>query len=213
VGDDIELYTDESRSRILTVFHTLRQQTRKAAGEPNYALADFVAPKGTPDYLGAFAVTAGHGLAELCARFEKDHDDYNSIMAKALADRLAEAFAERLHKQAREDCGAKENLSPEDLIAERYRGIRPAPGYPALPDHTEKRALFDLLQAESNAGIHLTESFAMMPASSVSGLYFPHPESRYFTVGKIGRDQMEDYAARKAMSSAELERVGVGRAS
>jgi 5-methyltetrahydrofolate--homocysteine methyltransferase len=209
MGDDIELYTDESRSQILTTFHTLRQQTRKAAGEPNYALADFVAPAGVRDYLGAFAVTAGHGLDELCARFEKDHDDYNSIMAKALADRLAEAFAERLHKQAREDLGVKEDLSSEDLIAERYRGIRPAPGYPAYPDHTEKRALFDLLQAEANAEIRLTESFAMIPASSVAGLYFSHPDSRYFTVGRIGRDQLEDYAGRKSMSRADLERVGV----
>ncbi|MBO0724524.1 MAG: methionine synthase, partial [Blastocatellia bacterium] len=165
-GDDIEVYADEKRSRVLTVFHTLRQQSEKRAGQYNQALADFIAPleSGRIDYIGGFAVTAGVGLEELCARFERDHDDYNSIMAKALADRLAEAFAELLHKRAREEWGygRNENLSHEDLIKERYRGVRPAPGYPAQPDHTEKRSLFDLLQAEQNAGVHLTESFAMI---------------------------------------------------
>jgi 5-methyltetrahydrofolate--homocysteine methyltransferase len=210
LGDDIELYADESRSRVITTFHTLRQQAAKPAGQPNLALADFLAPKdsGRVDYVGGFAVTAGIGLEELCARFERDHDDYNSIMAKALADRLAEAFAEYLHKQAREDWGygKDENLTNEELIKEKYRGIRPAPGYPACPDHTEKRLLFDLLQAEERADVRLTESFAMLPASSVSGWYFAHPESRYFAVGKIGRDQVEDYARRKGMEVRDVER-------
>jgi 5-methyltetrahydrofolate--homocysteine methyltransferase len=210
VGDDIEVYADENRSGVLTVFHTLRQQSEKRAGQYNQALADFIAPResGRIDYIGGFAVTTGVGLEELCARFERDHDDYNSIMSKALADRLAEAFAELLHKRAREEWGygRGENLSHEDLIKERYRGIRPAPGYPAQPDHTEKRALFDLLQAEQNAGVHLTESFAMTPASSVSGLYFSHPDSKYFALGKIERDQVEDYARRKGMEMKEVER-------
>jgi 5-methyltetrahydrofolate--homocysteine methyltransferase len=173
-------------------------------------LADYVAPtsSGLNDYLGAFAVTAGIGVETLCARFEKDHDDYNSIMVKALADRLAEAFAEWLHKQARDEWayGKDEQLSSEDLIRERYRGIRPAPGYPACPDHTEKRLLFDLLQAEKHTGISLTETYAMLPASSVSGLYFAHPDSRYFAVGKIGRDQVLDYHVRKQMSLEVVER-------
>jgi 5-methyltetrahydrofolate--homocysteine methyltransferase len=208
-GDDIELYRDESRSDVLAIFHSLRQQTKKAEGEPNYALADFVAPAGIPYYVGAFAVTAGDGQNELCAGFEKDHDDYNSIMAKALADRLAEAFAEYLHRQARMDWGIIENLSNTDLIAEKFQGIRPAPGYPAMPDHSEKRILFDLLDAENNAGVHLTESFAMLPAASVSGLYFSHPQAKYFSVGRIGRDQVEDYARRKAVNPIELERVGI----
>lgn len=211
VGDDIELYTDESRTQVLATFHTLRQQVEKEQAEPvNTALADFIAPKesGRADYVGGFAVTTGHGLGELVRRFQADHDDYNAIMAEALADRLAEAFAEYLHRHAREDWGygREENLSQEDLIRERYRGIRPAPGYPACPDHTEKRALFDLLQAERNAGIELTESFAMSPGSSVSGLYFAHPESRYFAVGRIGRDQVQEYARRKGMEVADVER-------
>jgi 5-methyltetrahydrofolate--homocysteine methyltransferase len=210
VGDDIELYRDESRSKVLTTFHTLRQQTPKPEGQFNQALADFVAPKSTGllDYLGAFAVTSGVGLEALCERFEKEHDDYNSIMAKALADRLAEAFAELLHKKAREEWGygKGEVLSNEDLIRERYRGIRPAPGYPACPDHTEKRILFDLLDAEKHAGITLTETFAMLPASSVSGLYFAHPDAKYFAVGKIGRDQVLDYAQRKKMDLGAIER-------
>ncbi|MDO8547455.1 MAG: vitamin B12 dependent-methionine synthase activation domain-containing protein, partial [Nitrospirales bacterium] len=210
VGDDIELYKDESRSSVLTMLHTLRQQTPKPEGQFNQALADFIAPKSTglADYLGAFAVTAGIGIEALCERFEKDHDDYNSIMSKALADRLAEGFTELLHKKAREDWGygRAENLKCEDLIKERYRGIRPAPGYPACPDHTEKRSLFDLLQAEKQAGITLTETFAMHPASSVSGFYFAHPEAKYFAVGKIGRDQVEDYARRKQMDLRAIER-------
>jgi 5-methyltetrahydrofolate--homocysteine methyltransferase len=210
VGDDIEIYADESRTQVLAVVHTLRQQVRKAEGQFNLALADFIAPKttGIPDYLGAFAVAAGEGLDQLCAKFEADHDDYSSIMAKALADRLAEAFAEYLHKQVRDawGYGAGENLSSEDLIKERYRGIRPAPGYPAIPDHTEKRTLFDLLDAESNAGIELTESFAMVPASSVCGLYFSHPSAEYFSVGKIDRDQVLDYSKRKGRDVKDVER-------
>jgi 5-methyltetrahydrofolate--homocysteine methyltransferase len=210
VGDDIELYRDASRAQVIATFHTLRQQAEKRSGQFNQALADFIAPResGRVDYLGAFAVAAGIGLEELCAHFERDHDDYHSIMAKALADRLAEAFAELLHQRAREDWGygKAEKLTMEDLIKERYRGIRPAPGYPAQPDHTEKRILFDLLQAEKNAGIALTESFAMWPASSVSGLYFAHPQAKYFALGKIERDQVEEYARRKGMEVREVER-------
>ncbi len=208
--DDIVLYRDASRKEILTTIHTLRQQSEKPQGQPNLALADFIAPgeSGRSDHLGAFAVTAGIGLDELCRRFDRDHDDYNSIMAKALADRLAEAFAEYLHKQVREawGYGKSEALSSEDLIREKYRGIRPAPGYPACPDHTEKRLLFDLLHVEQQAGITLTESFAMLPAAAVSGFYFAHPEAKYFAVGKIGKDQVEDYAGRKSMSVAAIER-------
>ncbi len=194
VDDDIEVYADESRRQRLATFHTLRQQLRKAAGEFNQALADFIAPKSArvADYIGAFVVTAGGGLDEVCARFEREHDDYNSIMAKALADRLAEAFSESLHKRARDEW--------------KDSGIRPAPGYPSLPDHTEKRTLFDLLQAEKNGAVHLTENYAMIPASSVCGLYFAHPAAKYFSVGKIGRDQVEDYSTRKQMPVPELER-------
>ena len=210
VGDDIELYTDESRERTLKVFHTLRQQMDKPSDQFNHALADFIAPKssGRGDYLGAFAVSAGFGVDELCARFEKDHDDYNSIMTKALADRLAEAFAECLHKRVRDEWGygRSENLSAEELIREKYRGIRPAAGYPACPDHTEKRLLWELLDTEKKTGIQLTESCAMWPASSVSGLYFAHPEAKYFGVGKIDRDQVMDYHLRKGMDLAEMER-------
>lgn len=210
VGDDIEVYADASRKVVFTTFHTLRQQTRKPVGQYNLALADFIAPRSTglTDYLGAFAVTTGIGLDALCEQFERDHDDYTSIMAKALADRLAEAFAEYLHKQAREDWGygQEERLGEEDLIRERYRGIRPAPGYPACPDHTEKRLLFDLLQVESKIGISLTESFAMVPASSVCGLYFAHPVAKYFSVGKLGRDQLLDYHLRKQMGLRMVER-------
>src|SRR5437763_12710765 len=181
----------------------------KPEGQFNHALADFIAPKstGVVDYLGAFAVSSGFGVDELCARFEKDHDDYNSIMTKALADRLAEAFAECLHKRVREEWGygKTENLSNDDLIREKYRGIRPAAGYPACPDHTEKRILWDLLDVEKTTGIKLTESCAMWPASSVSGLYFAHPESKYFGVGKIGRDQVLDYHLRKDMDLREVE--------
>jgi 5-methyltetrahydrofolate--homocysteine methyltransferase len=184
---------------------------RDGRERPNLALADFVAPKesGIPDYLGAFAVTAGHGIDVIVRDFEAAHDDYNAIMIKALADRLAEAFAERMHERVRKEFwgyAPDENLSNDDLIAEAYRGIRPAPGYPACPDHTEKRTLFDLLRAEENAGIILTESFAMVPTAAVSGFYFSHPESRYFGIGRIHKDQVGDYARRKGMSVAEMER-------
>ncbi len=209
-GDDIELYRNRDRREVLTTLHTLRQQTEKPADQFNLALADYIAPKesGREDYVGAFVVTAGIGGEALCAKYEKDHDDYNSIMVKALADRLAEAFAEWLHKKARLEWGygKTEELTNEDMIRERYRGIRPAPGYPACPDHTEKRILFDLLQAESQSGVTLTESFAMLPAAAVSGLYFAHSEAKYFAVGKINRDQVEDYAARKKISVSEVER-------
>jgi 5-methyltetrahydrofolate--homocysteine methyltransferase len=210
VGDDIKLYTDERRTEVLTTFHSLRQQMEKPAGQFDTALADFIAPaeSGRADYLGVFAVTTGHGTEALVRRFESEHDDYNKIMTQALADRLAEAFAEYLHRLARIawGYGAGEQLSSEELIKEKYRGIRPAPGYPACPDHTEKPTLFRLLDVENAAGIHLTESCAMSPASSVSGWYFGHPESKYFAVGKIERDQVEDYAARKGMPVQEVER-------
>jgi 5-methyltetrahydrofolate--homocysteine methyltransferase len=210
VGDDIEVYVDDARKKVLATFHMLRQQGEKPVGQFNQALADFIAPKssGLADHLGAFAVTTGIGIEALCARFEKEHDDYNSIMAKALADRLAEAFAECLHKQARDEWGygKEERLSNDELIREKYRGIRPAAGYPACPDHTEKRILFDLLQAERQTGIKLTESYAMFPASSVSGLYFAHPQAKYFAVGRIANDQVEDYARRKGVSSQEAEK-------
>jgi 5-methyltetrahydrofolate--homocysteine methyltransferase len=208
--DDIELYADDARSQVLTTIHTLRQQLHKAEGQCNLALSDFIAPKSTglPDHLGAFAVTTGHGLDALCKRYESSHDDYTSILAKALADRLAEAFAECLHRRVRAEWGygVGEQLTNEDLIHERYRGIRPAPGYPACPDHSEKRILFDLLQVERNTGIHLTDSCVMVPASSVSGLYFSHPEAAYFAVGKIGQDQVLDYARRKQMDVRTIER-------
>ena len=209
-GDDIVLYTDESRSAELGRVHTLRQQWERKGQDVFHALADFVAPRssGRADYIGAFACTSGHGCEELCRRYDADHDDYSSILAKAVADRLAEAFAEWLHAKVRREWGygVAESLSAEDLIEERYRGIRPAPGYPACPDHTEKRALFTLLDAERAAGMTLTESCAMMPAASVSGLYFAHPDSRYFAVDRITRDQVESYAARKGMPLAEVER-------
>jgi 5-methyltetrahydrofolate--homocysteine methyltransferase len=183
---------------------------QKPAGQWNYCLADFVAPKesGKRDYLGGFAVTGGIGADELAQHFQADHDDYNAILTKALADRLAEAFAEYLHREARTawGFGADESLTKEELIRERYRGIRPAPGYPASPDHVEKRTLFDLLKPENNAGIHLTESYAMHPGASVSGLYFSHPESRYFAVGKIELDQATEYATRKGESLGEVEK-------
>jgi 5-methyltetrahydrofolate--homocysteine methyltransferase len=208
--DDIILYTDESRSKVLTTFHTLRQQMDKPEDQSNYALSDFIAPVGSgrADYLGAFALTAGLGVDEIAKVYEKELDDYNAIMTKALADRLAEASAEWLHKQARIawGFGAEENLSNEELVKEKYRGIRPAPGYPAQPDHTEKRLLFDLLNAEKNAEVILTESMAMYPASSVSGLYFAHPESKYFGVGMLSREQIADYAKRKGFDLATMER-------
>jgi 5-methyltetrahydrofolate--homocysteine methyltransferase len=212
VGDDVELYTDESRTRVLTTFHFLRQQMDKPADQSNHCLADYIAPKSgrsqLHDYIGAFAVSAGFGTEDLCHKFERDHDDYNAIMTKALADRLAEAFAEYLHKRAREEWGygRDENLSKEELIREQYRGIRPAAGYPACPDHTEKGLLWELLDVETNTGIKLTESCAMWPGASVSGLYFAHPASKYFGVGKLGRDQVVDYASRKAMDLPTVER-------
>ena len=209
-GDDIVVYTDEARRGVLATFRTLRQQADKPAGQPEQALADFVAPreKSVADFLGAFAVTTGVGVDRLVAEFERDHDDYNSIMVKALADRLAEALAEALHKRAREEWGygGGENIPPEELIREQYRGIRPAPGYPACPDHTEKRTLFDLLQVEARTALRLTETYAMMPAAAVSGLYFSHPEARYFQVGRIGADQVLDYARRKGIALREAER-------
>jgi 5-methyltetrahydrofolate--homocysteine methyltransferase len=217
VGDDVELYTDDSRTKVLTTFHFLRQQMDKPADQFNHCLADYIVPKvpqpstlnpQLPDYLGAFAVTAGFGVEDLCRKFEADHDDYNSIMTKALADRLAEAFAEYLHQRARKEWGygQSENLTTEEIIREKYRGIRPAAGYPACPDHTEKWTLWKLLDAEENTGIKLTESCAMWPGASVSGLYFAHPESKYFAVGKIGRDQVLDYHRRKQMDLPTVER-------
>ena len=211
VGDDVELYTDESRTKLESRFHFLRQQgEKKDKADAHRSLADFIAPKSTglPDHLGAFAVSTGFGLKELCDGFRAKQDDYNAIMAEALADRLAEAFAECLHERARREWGygKTEALSPKDLIAEKYRGIRPAAGYPACPDHTEKGPLWELLDVEKTTGMRLTESFAMWPGSSVSGLYFAHPEARYFTLGKIDRDQIEDYAKRKGMTTAEAER-------
>lgn len=211
VADDIELYTNESREHVFSTIHTLRQQSEKAKGEPHYALSDFIAPKasGIPDYFGGFAVTTGIGCDELVAEFEKQHDDYNSIMVKALADRLAEALAERMHERVRKEYwsyAVEERLSNEELIKEKYIGIRPAPGYPACPDHTEKHILFDLLNAEKATGIRLTENFAMYPTAAVSGFYFSHPESRYFGLGKINKDQVLDYAKRKNMSIEEAER-------
>ncbi|MHB1701446.1 MAG: methionine synthase [Acidobacteriaceae bacterium] len=209
-GDDVEVYADESREKVIERFHFLRQQAHREGSEPCRSLADFIAPKetGLADHLGAFAVTSGIGLKELCDRFRAENDDYNAIMAEAIADRLAEAFAECLHKRVRDEWGygRDEGLSPADLIQEKYRGIRPAAGYPACPDHTEKGTLWQLLQVQQNTGILITESFAMWPGSSVSGLYFAHPESRYFSLGKIDRDQVADYHQRKGMSIAEVER-------
>jgi 5-methyltetrahydrofolate--homocysteine methyltransferase len=210
IGDDVELYTDATRTTALARLYFLRQQTPKEASEPLRCLADFIAPRetGLADTIGAFAVTSGIGLKELCDRFRASHDDYNAIMAEALADRLAEAFAECLHKRVRDEWGygRGENLTPADLIQEKYRGIRPAPGYPACPDHTEKGAIWRLLDVEANTGMQLTESFAMWPGSSVSGLYFAHPQSRYFSLGKIDRDQVHDYSERKKTTVTEIER-------
>jgi 5-methyltetrahydrofolate--homocysteine methyltransferase len=209
-GDDIVVFTDDHRTQELARLHTLRQQWERKGQEHFRALADYVAPRdvGHPDYIGAFAVTTGLGADELCTRFDAQHDDYNAIMVKALADRLAEAFAEYLHQQVRIDWGYgnSEHLSHEDLLHERYRGIRPAPGYPAQPDHTEKRTLFDLLHAEDRIGVRLTESFAMWPAASVCGLYLAHPEARYFAVDRITRDQVESYARRKGLTVEEAQR-------
>jgi 5-methyltetrahydrofolate--homocysteine methyltransferase len=210
VGDDVELYGDSTRETVLERFRFLRQQSNKEGSEPCRSLADFIAPKetGLPDHIGAFAVTSGIGLKELCDSYRAQHDDYNAIMAEAIADRLAEAFAECLHKLVRDEWGygRAEGLSSADLIQEKYRGIRPAAGYPACPDHTEKGPLWRLLDVQANTGMLITESFAMWPGSSVSGLYFAHPESRYFSLGKIDRDQVADYSKRKRMSVAEVER-------
>jgi len=210
VGDDVEVYADGSRAESVMRFHFLRQQANKGGGEPFRSLVDFIAPKetGLRDHMGAFAVTAGIGLKALCDGFRSRNDDYNAIMAEAIADRLAEAFAECLHKRVRDEWGygRSEALSTDDLIHEKYRGIRPAPGYPACPDHTEKGTIWTLLEVEKNTGMLLTESFAMWPGSSVSGLYFAHPESRYFSLGKIDRDQVRDYAGRKRMSVVDVER-------
>ncbi|HSH95779.1 MAG TPA: methionine synthase, partial [Roseimicrobium sp.] len=233
VGDDVEVYTNGSRKHLRTTLHFLRQQIVKGDGTPNWCLADFIAPKAGlvskdesrkpdregptsldlrpsafDDYIGGFAVTSGHGLKELVEAYKAQHDDYNAIMAEALADRLAEAFAEYLHKRVRDEWGygINEKLTPEDLIEEKYRGIRPAPGYPASPDHTEKATLWDLLDVQNHTGIQLTESFAMWPGSSVSGLYFAHPESKYFAVGKLAKDQVADLATRKGKSLQEMER-------
>jgi 5-methyltetrahydrofolate--homocysteine methyltransferase len=217
IGDDVHLYTDETRAHVRTTFHFLRQQMGKTDGQPNYCLADFVAPRESqmadgksqmPDHLGAFAVTTGFQLKDIVQRFKADHDDYNAIMAEALADRLAEAFAEYLHQRVRREWGfgQQENLTHAQLITEQYRGIRPAAGYPACPDHTEKRTLWELLEVEQKVGIQLTESCAMWPGSSVSGLYFAHPEAKYFAVGKIGRDQVLDYHLRKGMTVQEVEK-------
>jgi 5-methyltetrahydrofolate--homocysteine methyltransferase len=209
-GDDIIVFTDEDRSREGGRFPTLRQQWEREGQTSFRSLADYVAPvaSGKADYVGAFAVTAGTGTDDLVNRFEAEHDDYNSIMTKALADRLAEAFAELLHERVRREWsyGREERLSKEDLIEAKYRGIRPAPGYPACPDHTEKGTLWKLLSVEEAAGICLTESYAMWPAASVSGWYFSHPDARYFAVDLITRDQVESYAARKGMPIKTVER-------
>jgi len=210
IGDDVELYTDCKRQTVRDRLHFLRQQAHREGTEPCRSLSDFIAPKetGLADYIGAFAVTSGIGLKEFCDRFRAENDDYNAIMAEAIADRLAEAFAECLHKRVRDEWGygRTENLSNEDFIHEKYRGIRPAPGYPACPDHTEKGTIWRLLDVQKNTGMFITESFAMWPGSSVSGIYFAHPESRYFTLGKIDRDQVADYSQRKGMTVAETER-------
>ena len=209
--DDIEIYADPSRNKVLMTYHTLRQQTIKPAGRPNLALADFIAPKetGITDTIGLFAVSAGFGIDERVKAFEAAHDDYSAIILKALADRLAEAFAEHMHARVRREFwgyAKDEALNNEQLIDEAYQGIRPAPGYPACPDHTEKGPLFNLLEAEKRTGIIVTESFAMVPTAAVSGFYFAHPESDYFAVGKIGKDQVEDYAKRKEWSLSEAEK-------
>jgi 5-methyltetrahydrofolate--homocysteine methyltransferase len=210
-GDDLEVYAEENRDRVSMVLHQLRQQKHKPRGQPNLCLADYVAPAetGVPDWIGAFAVTAGHGIEARVTRFEQAHDDYQAILLKALADRLAEAFAERLHERVRREYwgyAPDERLPNQALIAEDYRGIRPAPGYPACPDHTEKAAVWDLLDAERRTGIRLTESYAMWPAAAVSGWYFSHPDARYFAVGPIDRDQVADYARRKGLPQKEVER-------
>ncbi len=210
-GDDILIFADDARRNPMVVLHTLRQQLPRREGRANVALADFVAPRasGLADYIGAFAVTAGIGEDAVVDRFKLANDDYSAIMAKALADRLAEALAERLHQRIRREFWAyapNEDLNAGALIAEKYRGIRPAPGYPAQPDHSEKAALFQLLDGERQIGVRLTESFAMWPGASVCGVYYSHPESYYFGVGRIERDQVEDYAKRKGWTSAVAEK-------
>jgi len=209
--DDIDIYANEERDGLLMTMHSLRQQTQKPPGQPNFALADFIAPEESHvhDYIGAFAVATGFAMEERIKQFEDDHDDYSAIMLKALADRLAEAFAERLHQRVRKEFwgyDSDEKLENEDLIAEKYQGIRPAPGYPACPDHTEKPLIWELLKVEENTGIKLTESYAMYPTAAISGIYFSHPESRYFGLGKINKDQVEDYSHRKGMNKAQIER-------
>ena len=210
IGEDVQTYTDETRTETSERFYFLRQQANREGSEPCRSLVDFIAPTttGLHDHLGAFAVTTGIGLKQLCDTFRADNDDYNAIMAEAIADRLAEAFAEYLHKRVRDEWGygRAETFTPAELIQEKYRGIRPAPGYPGCPDHTEKGTIWKLLDVEANTGIKITESFAMWPGSSVSGLYFAHPDARYFSLGKIGRDQVADYATRKQMSVNEIER-------
>jgi 5-methyltetrahydrofolate--homocysteine methyltransferase len=211
VGDDVEIYAGEARDEVLTTLNFLRQQKGKPDGQPHECLADYVAPRssGVRDWLGAFAVTAGVGIDEHVARFQRAHDDYSAIMLKALADRLAEAAAEHFHERVRRELwgyAAAETLTNEQLVRETYRGIRPAPGYPACPDHTEKAKLWKLLDVERNAGIRLTDSYAMYPTAAVSGWYIAHPDARYFALGKIDRDQLEDYARRNGVPLAAAER-------
>jgi 5-methyltetrahydrofolate--homocysteine methyltransferase len=206
--DDVALFQDDSSAAPFATFHFLRQQNKKAQNLPNFCLADFISPDKGKDYFGMFAVTAGLGLEKLIEKHKANHDDYSEIMAKALADRLAEAFAECLHEKVRREIWGyekNESLTNEQLIAEEYNGIRPAPGYPACPDHTEKKLLFELLDA-GKVGIQLTESYAMYPGAAVSGFYFSHPDSKYFGLGKIEKDQVEDYAKRKGMSVGEVEK-------
>jgi 5-methyltetrahydrofolate--homocysteine methyltransferase len=211
VGDDVELYAGEARDRVLVTLNFLRQQKHKPDGHPHECLSDYVAPKssGVRDYFGAFAVTAGIGIEEHLERFERAHDDYSAIMLKALADRFAEAAAEHFHERVRRELwgyAPSETLTNEQLVREEYPGIRPAPGYPACPDHTEKGKLWELLDVERNAGIRLTDSYAMYPTAAVSGWYLAHPQARYFAVGKIDREQVADYARRKGMSVEEAQR-------
>jgi 5-methyltetrahydrofolate--homocysteine methyltransferase len=211
VGDDVEVYADESRTEVLTRLCNLRQQGEHRHGVPNRSLGDYVAPKetGLADYVGAFAVTAGLGSAEKIAEFKAALDDYSAILLESLADRLAEAFAERMHERVRKEFwgyAADEDLDNDELIRESYAGIRPAPGYPACPDHTEKVKLWELLDVQAETGIELTDGMAMWPGAAVSGWYFSHPQSQYFVVGRIGKDQVEDYAERKGMSLREAER-------
>jgi 5-methyltetrahydrofolate--homocysteine methyltransferase len=210
-GDDVEVFANSKDDGPSARFHFLRQQQAHARQEPNFCLADFVAPadSATRDHIGLFALTAGIGTSDLVQRFEREHDEYNAIMARALADRLTEALAELLHQRVRKSLwgyAADEDLAPEQLIRERYAGIRPAAGYPACPDHSEKAALFELLEVEKHTGITLTDNFAMLPAASISGYYFAHPAARYFRLGAIARDQVEDYARRKGIAPAEAER-------